>query len=141
MSVYILLLHGRDDPNEDMKDWGFHGPTLGPFAAVHFTYKEHIRCIADSAREEEIELGFCDDLLAYQGKYYGDFEIVSDIEPDAPANPKEDPNIKIAYNRRQTTYSRKETRTCRKIKNSHPTKLLSLKITPRMARKKASGLK
>lgn len=81
MSVYIFLLHGRNDPDEDMKDWGFLGPTLGPFVAVHFTYKEYIRCIADSSCEEEIELGFCDDLLAYQGKYYGDFEIVSDIEP------------------------------------------------------------
>ena len=76
--VYILLLHGRNDPNEDMQDWGFQGPTLGPFVAVHFTYKTHIRCITDPAQEKELELGFHDDLLVYDGKYYGDFEIVSD---------------------------------------------------------------
>ena len=42
--VFIHLLHGRDDPEQDMQGWGFTGPILGPFEAVHFTYKEHIRC-------------------------------------------------------------------------------------------------
>lgn len=81
MPVYVLLFHGRTDPAENLTDWGFTGPTLGPFAAVHFTYKEYIRCISDS--DEETELGFCDDCLEYDGKYYGDFEIVGPEEiPD-----------------------------------------------------------
>ncbi len=80
MSVYIQLLHGRDDPNEDMKDWGFDGPTLGPFVAVHFTYRQFIRCITDPAQELELELEFHEDLLVFEDKYYGDFEIVSETE-------------------------------------------------------------
>ena len=34
----LLLLHGRNDPNEVMSDWGFNGPTLYGVVAVHFTY-------------------------------------------------------------------------------------------------------
>jgi hypothetical protein len=60
--VFIHLLHGRDDPKQDMREWGFVGPILGPFEAVHFTYKEHIRCIADAETGAEIELGFHDDI-------------------------------------------------------------------------------
>ena len=36
--------------------------------AVHFTYKEHIRCIADAETGAEIELGFHDDMLVHDGK-------------------------------------------------------------------------
>jgi hypothetical protein len=75
MTVFLKLLHGRDDPDQDMQDWGFDGPTLGPFVAVHVTYRDHIRCLA--ADHDEVELGFTDDLLTYQGKYYGDFEIAA----------------------------------------------------------------
>ena len=87
MTVYIKLLHGRHDPNEDMQDWGFHGPVLGPFEAVHFTYRDHIRCITNSATEDELELGFTDDMLTYEGKYYGDFEIAAEFGSDTPLSP------------------------------------------------------
>ena len=73
--VYLHLLHGRTDPDQNMTDWGFAGPILGPFEAIHVTYKEHIRCIAALATGDELELGFHGDLLVHDGKYYGDFEI------------------------------------------------------------------
>ena len=76
-AVYMRLLHGRLDPDERLKTWGFDGPVLGPFQAVHFTYKEHIRCIRDDT-VMDMELSFHDDLLVYDGKYYGDFEIVGE---------------------------------------------------------------
>jgi hypothetical protein len=75
--VYLHLLHGRTDPDQDMTNWGFTGPILGPFEAVHVTYKEHIRCIAFAAGTE-LDLGFHEDLLVYAGKYYGDFEVCAD---------------------------------------------------------------
>jgi hypothetical protein len=75
--VYMRLLHGRLDPNERLKTWGFDGPVLGPFEAVHFTYKWHIRCFPQG-QGDEIEFEFYDDLLVYDGKYYGDFEIVGE---------------------------------------------------------------
>jgi len=80
--VFIHLLHGRDDPKQDMREWGFVGPILGPFEAVHFTYEEHIRCIADAETGAEIELGFHDDMLVHDGKFYGDFEICGGHDPE-----------------------------------------------------------
>ena len=76
--VYMRLLHGRNDPDERLKDWGFDGPVLGPFAAIHFTYRNQIRCIPYPGQGDEIEFEFNDDLLIHDGKYYGDFEIVSE---------------------------------------------------------------
>jgi hypothetical protein len=81
--VFIHLLHGRDDPGQDMTGWGFTGPILGPFEAVHFTYKDHIRCIADANAGTGLELGFHDDLLVHDGKFYGDFEICGGHGPAA----------------------------------------------------------
>lgn len=37
-AVYLHLFHGRDDPDQEMDDWGFRGPTLGPFLYVQTTY-------------------------------------------------------------------------------------------------------
>jgi hypothetical protein len=91
MTVYLKLLHGRLDRNQEMRDWGFDGPVLGPFEAVHFMYRDHIRCISDSATEREIELGFADDLLIYEGKYYGDFEIAADFGDDTPTKLSPEP--------------------------------------------------
>lgn len=73
--VYMRLLHGRNEPRERLKDWGFDGPVLGPFDAIHVTYRRHIRCIRDDT-VMDMELDFHDDLLVYDAKYYGDFEIV-----------------------------------------------------------------
>jgi hypothetical protein len=73
--VYIHLLHGRDDPEQEMDGWGFNGPLLGPFEAVHFTYLADIRCIIDSSTGEDFGLRFQNDLLVHDGKFYGDFEI------------------------------------------------------------------
>jgi hypothetical protein len=80
--VFIHLLHGRNDPEQDMTDWGYAGPVLGPFEAIHFTYKEHIRCIANARTGAELELGFHGDLLVHGGKFYGDFEICGGHDPE-----------------------------------------------------------
>ena len=78
MSVYIRLFHGRADPAQNLGDWGYTGPTLGPFVAIHFTYLTHVRCFPEGHRGDEMELVFAEECLAYDGSYYGDFEIVSD---------------------------------------------------------------
>jgi hypothetical protein len=79
--VFIQLLHGRDDPAKDMDDWGFSGPVLGPFISVRITYKEHICCLRDDPTRSELDLHFVDDLLTYEGKFYGDFEICGGHDP------------------------------------------------------------
>ena len=44
----------------------FHrSQTVGLFEAIHVTYKEHIRCIADAG--DESEAGFHEDLLVHDG--------------------------------------------------------------------------
>ena len=43
MSVFLHLFHGRDDPNKDMDDWGYSGPTLGPLRYVHTTYMSDVK--------------------------------------------------------------------------------------------------
>ena len=82
MTVYLKLLHGRDDPDQHMHDWGFAGPVLGPFEAVHFTYTTHVRCFPEGNHgdSDALELCFHDDMLVYKGKYYGDFEIAASFD-------------------------------------------------------------
>jgi hypothetical protein len=75
MSFYILLLHGRNDPAEDMADWGFTGPRLGPFETIHGTYAAHLKCYREAV--EVLELRYHEDMLTHEGKFYGDFEIAS----------------------------------------------------------------
>ena len=43
--IYLSLLHGRNDPEEELSEWGFAGPMLGPFKSIHFTYTTHVRCL------------------------------------------------------------------------------------------------
>jgi hypothetical protein len=75
--VYIKLLHGRDNPDQQMDGWGFSGPVLGPFETVHFTYRTHVRCFPMEDGGDELELRFHDDMLVWKGKFYGDFEIAT----------------------------------------------------------------
>jgi hypothetical protein len=56
---------------------GLQRPCARPVRGGAFYYKEHIRCIVDSWTGDEIELGFHDDMLVHDGKYYGDFEIAA----------------------------------------------------------------
>lgn len=76
MTIYLYLIHGRKDPQEDMQDWGFRGPTLGPFAAIHVTYLSSLRCFKDDG--SELEIKFHEDMIEHGGCFYGDFEITSD---------------------------------------------------------------
>lgn len=85
MSVYLNLFHGRTDPDQDMEDWGTEGPTLGPLNYVHLTYMSSVRigCDAEVASrffkgENEPWLEQREDMILYDGVYYGDFSISSD---------------------------------------------------------------
>ena len=95
MTIYLKLLHGRTHPDEQLEDWGFDGPVLGPFEAVHFTYATHVRCFPKSSDgdAEVIELRYHDDLIFHDGKYYGDFEIAASFgtatpQPTLPPDPE-----------------------------------------------------
>lgn len=69
--VYIKLFHGRDTIDEQMQDWGYEGPTIGPFPYVHTTYASDIKC------GENTVFKVINDLFEYEGKYYGDWSVTS----------------------------------------------------------------
>lgn len=81
--VYLHLSHGRTSPDEQLNDWGFNGPTIGPLEYVHHTYAVHVRFyfrdLADAHRQgfvdTEGELYIVDGLLVHDGKYYGDWTV------------------------------------------------------------------
>lgn len=99
--VYLNLFHGRDDPEQNMDDWGFRGPTLGPMLYVQVTYmceikfsmerEAFIKAFPDIAAEWMAK-GFSNihndwiehhisaidhDLIPYDGKFYGDWSVTA----------------------------------------------------------------
>jgi hypothetical protein len=86
--MYLGLFHGRSDLSEDMDDWGFNGPVIGPLQSYHVTYHDNIRVRFYSEREcsqffpaeeyftdEWADLEITEDCLEYQGKFYGDWVV------------------------------------------------------------------
>ncbi|HUP65817.1 MAG TPA: hypothetical protein VM557_11115 [Thermoanaerobaculia bacterium] len=85
MAVYLDLFHGRDTIDEDLNDWGDHGPSLGPFDSIQTTYLDHIRPVIGG--ESPGDFRFRDGMLVWRGKYFGDWCVVS--EPAFPVEPIE----------------------------------------------------
>lgn len=108
MTVYLQLFHGRDTVEEDMDDWGYEGPTLGPLEYCHVTYMSDVKY--SMAKEQFAELfpetiaewkasgvsngdgDFIDGhlkinsgLVEFQGKFYGDFSVFSAEEQKVAA--------------------------------------------------------
>lgn len=91
MTVYLHLFHGRDTPDEELEDWGFDGPVLGPFQYLHLTYRSDLKFSMEESAyraafpedtkmhpyrgQVEGHFSFKDDLLVYRGKFYGDISI------------------------------------------------------------------
>ena len=72
--MYLRLYHGRTDPDQEMEDWGFNGPTFGPLSAYVHTYCCTFR-IHDESGSTEIWLDKYDDMILWDGCFYGDLEI------------------------------------------------------------------
>ena len=76
MSMYLRLWHGRQNPNEDLDDWGTDGPILGPFDSIGGTYCSDLK--AFSGDDHEVWFTFHQDLLYYDGMFYGDWSVCQD---------------------------------------------------------------
>jgi len=72
--LYIRLFHGRTNPDQNMDDWGFDGPVLGPYQFVHTTYVSRIRLGRLDGNCDELLIH--EDMLYYDGGYYGDWSVV-----------------------------------------------------------------
>jgi hypothetical protein len=93
--VYIRLFHGRDTPEENLEDWGFDGPVLGPLNWVQTTYRSHIKIGFEGDWIADLE--YVEDLVYYDGKLYGDWSVffaepvdgkVAGFVPEAPVPDK-----------------------------------------------------
>ena len=71
--LYIRLFHGRTNPDQDMDDWGFDGPVLGPYQFVHTTYTYHVKLGRSDGNCDELHIH--EDMLYYDGCYYGDWSV------------------------------------------------------------------
>ncbi|RZL64463.1 MAG: hypothetical protein EOP81_08405 [Variovorax sp.] len=82
--LYLGLLQGRHRPSQQMDDWGFGGPTIGPLKWCHTTYAAHIKLefeeSSDAVEYFGVEEAHCHmnlegDMLTFGGMYYGDWTV------------------------------------------------------------------
>jgi len=76
-NLYLKLFHGRKDPSQNMNDWGSDGPIFGPLNFVHTVYASHI--YLRTHRSESHELWMHDDMIFYDGIYYGDWSVFTEV--------------------------------------------------------------
>lgn len=80
--MYFMLMHGRDHYNDQLHDWGFDGPFIGPLKAVHITYNCTINFVfPENLWEGDNSTGpmnvpVFSGCFLFGGKYYGDWEYV-----------------------------------------------------------------
>ena len=72
-ALYVHLYHGRKSPDEQLDDWGLDGPTFGPLDSVHQTYASTFQMHGKDDKEGWLD--FHDDLIIYEGVYYGDISV------------------------------------------------------------------
>lgn len=78
--MYLKLFHGRMDPDQDMEDWGFDGGYIGPLQYAHMTYMSDLKLAMEGfgssrAREYYFTLTTHDDMLVFDGAYFGDWSL------------------------------------------------------------------
>lgn len=82
--LYLGLFHGRHDPREQMSDWGFDGPAIGPLKWCHTTYASVVKIEFENAADapkyfgiaqDPLELTIDADMLTFGGAYYGDWTV------------------------------------------------------------------
>ena len=84
--LYLHLYHGRQYPGERLEDWGSEGPTFGPYENIQITYGAHIKM---HVLDHFDDLAWYEDLVFYDGIYYGDLSIST--EPLSSLSPYEKP--------------------------------------------------
>ena len=93
--MYLELFHGRNYTNQQMDDWGFEGPVIGPFDTAHVTYNTHIKLWRE-AEGTTYEVVFREDMIEYDGKFYGDWVFL-------PNCPKEFKDRKVSLKKSALT--------------------------------------
>jgi hypothetical protein len=84
--MYLRLYHGRIDPDQQLDDWGYVGPTFGPLSCYVRTYCSTFRIFGEND-SEEIWLERHEDMIRWDGCFYGDMEVFV-AETDDKASPQ-----------------------------------------------------
>lgn len=74
--IYVDLFHGRKTVEENLEEWGTHGPVFGPYRHVTVTYTGWIQCEKPNGDADFIKI--VGDLVYYDEMYYGDFTMFGD---------------------------------------------------------------
>jgi len=69
---YLLLFHGRTNPDENMDDWGETGPAFGPLKYLQGTYATDLKFEIED-KDGMCRLMIVGDCIYYDGMYYGDW--------------------------------------------------------------------
>lgn len=75
--MYLHLYHGRLTVDEQLEDWGTDGEYFA-IEGFHATYKQVFSFLPKDG-DYYCYMEFVDDLFYYDGVYYGDFEILSQL--------------------------------------------------------------
>lgn len=79
--MYLDLYHGRVNKDQDMDDWGSNGPLIGPCRVIHVTYANMIRVGLSKSAGGNEDIDFTiyidDDLVTFDGVYYGDWSVTN----------------------------------------------------------------
>lgn len=70
--ISLYLYNGRDTLEEELEDWGYHGPTL---TGEYFQFTYTTLWLYTEDENLGIELPIVGGCILWQGKYYGDFSI------------------------------------------------------------------
>jgi hypothetical protein len=73
---YLMLWHGRVNPDEELSTWGENGPVFGPFPFFQMTYGIEIKF----AKEDGHRLSVVHGLVYYDGMYYGDWSFFDELD-------------------------------------------------------------
>ena len=78
--LYLHVFHGRNSPTEDLEDWGFEGPYIGPLESFGCTYGSlKFTFLGDDETTHLDDIpnsGIFEDLIVVEGKYYGDYVVM-----------------------------------------------------------------
>lgn len=102
--MYLGLFHGRHELDDQMTDWGFNGPLIGPLKFAHTTYTRDIKLQferdADAKRyfptQIEHVLSVKGDMLVYADRFYGDWTLFYAAEDDCALPPDTFRNVNRA---------------------------------------------
>ena len=75
--LYLHPFHGRIHPIEELDDWGFEGPVLGPLSKVIFTPGDGETSRFDLVWQDgkQTTISYTEYLAVYEGEYFGDVTV------------------------------------------------------------------